>query len=65
MGQAQSDSNEAKSQVDKAINEVNAIMEELAGLRDINVDDLDALGKITTMDLVNFQYYIEMFFRVL
>lgn len=44
MGQAQSDSNEAKNQVEKVINEVKAIMEELADLRDINVDDLDALG---------------------
>lgn len=45
VGQAQSDANEAKSKVAKAINEVNAIIEELASLRDINVKDLDALGE--------------------
>lgn len=45
MGQAQSDSNEAKSQVEKAIGEVNAIMDELSALRDINAEDLDTLGR--------------------
>jgi len=48
VGQAQSDSSESKNQVEKAINEVNAIMAELASLRDINVNDLDVLEKRLT-----------------
>lgn len=45
VGQAKSDSIEAKNQVEKAINEVKAIMDELNSLRDINSNDLDALGE--------------------
>lgn len=45
MGQAKSDSFEAQNQVKNAMNEVNAIMDELRSLRDINVSDLDELGE--------------------
>lgn len=45
VGQAKADSFEAGNQVDKAMKEVNTIIEELKNLRDINVDDLDTLGK--------------------
>lgn len=45
MGQAKSDSLEAQNQVEKAMKEVKAIKDELENLRDINVSDLDALGK--------------------
>lgn len=45
MGQAKSDSFEAQNQVKNAMNEVKAIMDELHSLRDINVSDLDELGK--------------------
>lgn len=44
VGQAKSDSDESKSQVEKALNEVKVIMDELNSLRDIKVNDLDALG---------------------
>ena len=42
---AQLNSNEAKSQVDKAMREVSLIMSELANLREIDVNSLDDLGK--------------------
>lgn len=45
VGQAKSDSEESTAQVEKALSEVKAIMDELNSLRDINLDDLDALGK--------------------
>lgn len=45
VGQAQSDSSEAKKQVTKAMQEVQAIMDELKSLQNINESDLDALGK--------------------
>lgn len=45
VGQAKSDSEESTAQVEKALNEVKAIMDELSSLRDINLDELDALGK--------------------
>lgn len=45
VGQAKSDSEESTAQVVKALGEVKAIMDELNSLRDINLDDLDALGK--------------------
>lgn len=46
VGQAKSDSEESTAQVDKALKEVTAIMDELNSLRDINLDELDALGKM-------------------
>lgn len=45
VGQAQLNSNEAKTQVDKAMKDIKAIIDELADLRDIDVQSLDALGK--------------------
>lgn len=45
VGQAKSDSEESTAQVEKALSEVKAIVDELHSLRDINLDDLDALGK--------------------
>lgn len=45
VGQAQSDSSEAKKQVTKAKEEVQAIIDELKSLQDINESDLDSLGK--------------------
>lgn len=48
VGQAKSDSEESTAQVEKALGEVKAIMDELKSLRDINLDDLDALGKYCT-----------------
>lgn len=44
VGQAQLNSNEAKSQVEKAMKEVKAIIDELADLRDIDIKSLNALG---------------------
>lgn len=52
MGQAQSDATEAKKQVTKATQEVQAIMDELKSLQDINESDLDALGKLTELRLI-------------
>ncbi|KAL1396181.1 hypothetical protein pipiens_001239 [Culex pipiens pipiens] len=43
VGQAQLNSNEAKSQVEKAMKEVKAIIDELADLRDIDIKSLNAL----------------------
>lgn len=43
VGQAQLNSNEAKTQVDKAMKDIKAIIDELADLRDIDVQSLDAL----------------------
>lgn len=48
VGQAQLNSNEAKSQVEKAMKEVKAIIDELADLRDIDVKSLNALGERLT-----------------
>uniref|UniRef100_A0A182X6E3 LANB2 n=1 Tax=Anopheles quadriannulatus TaxID=34691 RepID=A0A182X6E3_ANOQN len=45
VGQAQLNSNEAKSQVDKAMREVSLIMSELANLREIDVNSLDDLER--------------------
>ncbi|XP_058058444.1 laminin subunit gamma-1 [Anopheles bellator] len=45
VGQAQLNSHEAKSQVDKALKEVNLIMQELANLREIDVNSLDDLER--------------------
>lgn len=53
VGQAQLNSNEAKSQVDKAMREVSLIMSELANLREIDVNSLDDLGN----DYDNCPYY--------
>lgn len=45
VGQAKSDAAEATKQVEKAIQEVKAIMDELNSLQEINTNDLDKLGK--------------------
>lgn len=45
VGQAKSDAAEAKKQVEKAIQEVKAIMDELNSLQEINTNDLDKLGE--------------------
>lgn len=44
MGQAKADTEEAKKQIDKAVNELDDIKEELINLKDINTADLDKLG---------------------
>lgn len=44
VGQAKADAQEVKKQIDKAVNELDAIKEELITLKDINTDDLDKLG---------------------
>lgn len=46
MGQAKADTEEAKKQIDKAVNELDDIKEELINLKDINTADLDKLGKL-------------------
>lgn len=46
VGQAKADSLEAQKQVQKAMNEVKAIRDELDGLKDIDVANLDELGNI-------------------
>lgn len=46
MGQAKADTEEAKKQIDKAVKELDDIREELINLKDINVADLDQLGKL-------------------
>lgn len=51
VGQAKSDSEESTAQVEKALSEVKAIMDELNSLRDINLEDLDALGKYITLTI--------------
>lgn len=45
VGQAKSDAAEATKQVEKAIQEVKAIMDELNSLQEINTNDLDKLGE--------------------
>lgn len=45
VGQAQLNSNEAKSQVEKAMKDIKAIIDELADLRDIDIKSLDALDE--------------------
>lgn len=62
VGQANSDSVEAKNQVDKAIKEVKAITDELASLRDINVHDLDALGNNLQPKVLLWKLLIVFFF---
>lgn len=58
MGQAKSDSIEAQSQVDKAMSEVKAIIDELNSLRDINVSDLDRLGMGKKITVIFTKYLI-------
>lgn len=48
VGQANADAAEAQKQVEKALREVNLITEELASLRNIDVEDLNRLGMIYT-----------------
>lgn len=45
VGQASADALEAQKQVEKALKEVQAITDELENLRDIDVDDLNRLGR--------------------
>lgn len=46
VGQANADAAEAQKQVEKALRDVTAITEELASLRNINIEDLDRLGAL-------------------
>lgn len=48
VGQASADAIEAQKQVERALKDVKAIAHELDNLRDINVDDLNRLGKYKT-----------------
>ena len=45
MGQAKADTEEAKKQIDKAVNELDDIKEELINLKFIKDADLNKLGK--------------------
>ena len=45
VGQANADSFEAQKQLEKAVNEVRAIISELENMKEISVADLDVLGK--------------------
>lgn len=52
VGQASADAIEAQKQVEKALKEVKAITDELENLRDIDVEELNRLGK----NIVSFHY---------
>lgn len=45
VGQANADSFEAQKQLEKAVNEVRAIISELENMKEISVSDLDVLGE--------------------
>lgn len=64
MGQAKADAQEVRKQIDKAVNELNAIKEELINLKDVNTDDLDKLGqflRIIKFPLLLIYHFIKNF----
>lgn len=63
VGQAKSDSEESTAQVEKAISEVKAIMDELNSLRDINLDELDVLGKYKFFEISKMNLYFFSFLK--
>lgn len=66
VGQAQLNSNEAKSQVEKAMKDIKAIIDELADLRDIDIKSLDALGKYSINSdhkRINNDFFAIFFFK--